>query len=116
MAPCIGFRDGRAFLSIGAPGGTHITLSVAQAISNILDFDMSMLEAVCAPRISATSDVIDVSNRVPEYVTRKLEAMGYRVARSHLGYAFAAVHGVLREGDRLSGGADPQRDGMALLV
>ena len=35
---------------------------------------------------------------------------------SHVGYAFAAVHGVLREDGRLSGGADPQRDGMALLV
>ena len=116
MAPCIAFRDGVPFLSLGAPGGTHITLAIAQVISNLLDFDMSMLEAVCAPRISATSDVIEVSNRVPEFVTSELETMGYRVARSHLSYAFAAVHGVLRTGDRLSGGADPQRDGMALLV
>ncbi len=116
MAPCIGFRGDRPFLSLGAPGGTHITLSIAQVISNLLDFDMSMLEAVCAPRVSATSDVIEVSNRVPEFVTDQVESMGYQVARSHLTYAFAAVHGILRTGDRLSGGADPQRDGMALRV
>ena len=117
MAPCIGFRGDVPFLSVGAPGGTHITLSVAQVISNLLDFGMSMLEAVCAPRVSATSNTIEVSNRVPEYVTGAVEQMGYRVTRSHLSYAFAAVHGVLREGNgRLSGGADPQRDGVALLV
>ena len=116
MAPCIGFRDGKPFLSIGAPGGTHITLSIAQVISNLVDFEMSMLEAVCAPRISAATGAIEVSNRVPEYVTDALEGMGYRVVRSHLGYAFAAVHGILRKDGHLSGGADPQRDGMALLV
>ena len=116
MAPCIGFRGGAPFLTIGAPGGTHITLSIAQVISNLVDFDMSMLEAVCAPRISAATGAIEVSNRVPEYVTDALEGMGYRVVRSHLGYAFAAVHGILRNDGRLSGGADPQRDGMALLV
>ena len=116
MSPCIGFRGDEPFLSIGAPGGTHITLSVAQAISNLLDFDMSMLEAVCAPRISATSDVIEVSNRVPEYVTQVLEEQGYRVRRSHQTYAFAAVHGVMRQDGRLSGGADPQRDGMWLVA
>lgn len=116
MAPCIGFRDGAPFLSIGAPGGTHITLSVAQVISNLLDFEMAMLEAVCAPRISATSDTIEVSNRVPEFVTEEVERMGYRVKRSAQTYAFAAVHGVLRQDGGLSGGADPQRDGMSLVV
>lgn len=116
MAPCIGFRGDVPFLSIGAPGGTHIPLSVSQAISNIVDFRMTMLEAVCAPRISAPTGTVEVSNRIPEYVTDELAAMGYQVARSHLSYAFAAVHGVMRTGDALSGGADPQRDGMALLA
>ncbi len=116
MAPCIGFRDDLPFLTIGAPGGAHIPLSVSQALSNIIDFGMPMLDAVCAPRISAPTGVIEVSNRIPEYVTDVVEAMGYRGTRSHLSYAFAAVHGVMRDGDRLSGGADPQRDGMALLA
>ena len=114
MAPCIGFHGDQPFLSIGAPGGTHIPLSVSQAISNIVDFGMPMLEAVCAPRISAPTGAIEVSNRIPGFVTDAVEAMGYRVTRSHLSYAFAAVHGIMRDGDTLSGGADPQRDGMAL--
>lgn len=116
MAPCLGFRGNEPFLSVGAPGGTHITLAIAQVISNLLDFDMSMLEAVCAPRISAAIGTIEVSNRVPEYVTDAVQQLGYRVKRSHQTYAFAAVHGVLKQGSRLSGGADPQRDGMSLIV
>jgi gamma-glutamyltranspeptidase/glutathione hydrolase len=71
---------------------------------------------VAAPRVSATSDAIDVSNRIPAYVTRELAAMGYPIVRSYLSYAFAAVHGIAIDGDRWSGGADPGHDGMALAV
>ncbi|MBC7800933.1 MAG: gamma-glutamyltransferase family protein [Gemmatimonadaceae bacterium] len=116
MAPSIVFRGDRPYLALGAPGGTQITLAIAQVISNVLDFDMSILEAICAPRACATSDIVDISNRIPRYVSDRLEAMGYAVARSHLSYAFAAVHGIMMADGRLSGAADPQRDGMALLV
>ncbi len=115
MAPTIVFKDDRPVMTLGAPGGTYITLSIAQAIVNVVDFGMTMAEAVAAPRISATSSTIDVSNRVPRYVTDVLEADGYPVARSHLSFAFAAVHGITVDAQgRMAGGADPQRDGMAL--
>ena len=117
MAPTLVFRDGRVCMSIGAPGGTYIPLAIAQAIMNVVDFGMTMQEAVSAPRVSATGDAIAVSNRVPRYVTDELAAQGYPVARSPLSYAFAGVHGIAAGPDgRLAGGADPQRDGMALAV
>jgi len=100
---------------IGAPGGTSILSALVQGISNVIDFGMPILEAVTAPRISVTSDVIDISNRIPRHVQAELEAMGYPVARSSMGYAFAALHALHRTPDgRLSGAADPQRDGMWL--
>jgi len=116
MSPSIVFRDDKPCLIIGAPGGTYISGSVAQGIVNVLDFEMSMLEAVSAPRISVTSDVIDVSNRIPRFVTDEVEAMGYRVQRSYQSYAFAGLHGIKIADGKWSGGADPQRDGMALEV
>lgn len=116
MCPSIVFRDGAPRLVIGAPGGTQIAMGVLQAILNVLDFGMSMSEAVAAPRFSATSDVIDVSNRIPTSVTRELTALGYEVLRSPLSFAFAAVHGIGIAGDRWEGGADPSHDGMALAV
>jgi len=117
MAPTLVFREGRVCMSIGAPGGTYIPLAIAQAIMNVVDFGMTMQEAVSAPRVSATSDTIAVSNRVPRNVTDALVAQGYPVLRSPLSYAFAGVHCIAAGPDgRLTGGADPQRDGMALAV
>ena len=115
-APTIVFKGGRPFIVIGAPGGPYIAPAVAQGISNVLDFGMSMGEAVAAPRIAAVSDSIDVSNRVLRRVTDALEADGYSVKRSPQGYAFAALHAIRIDGGVPQGGADPQRDGMAVLV
>jgi len=116
MSPSIVFKDESPFIAIGAPGGTYIFGSVAQGIVNVVAFGMSMFEAVSAPRISVTSDIIDVSNRIPRFVTSEVEAMGYRIARSYQSYAFAGLHGIKIENGRWFGGADPQRDGMALEV
>ena len=115
-APTIVFRDGTPRIVIGAPGGSYIAPAVAQGISNVIDFGMSMLEAVSAPRIVAVSDSIDVSNRVLRRVTDALAAEGYDVRRSPQSYAFAALHGIEVRDGTPSGGADPQRDGMAVLV
>ena len=115
MAPSIVFEGDRPLIVIGAPGGTYIALALAQGIINMLDFGMSISDAVAAPRISATSDSVDVSNRIPRYVTDAVEATGHKVHRSYLSYAFAGLHGI-HLGARVAGGADPQRDGMALSV
>ncbi len=116
MAPSIVFRDGAPHIVIGAPGGTAIAPSLAQGLVNMLDFDMPIADAVAAPRIAATSDVVGVSNRIPRYVTDKLAARGTRIARSYQSYAFAGLHGIMIADGRMTGGADPQRDGMALAV
>ena len=114
MCPTIVYRDGRPVLTLGAPGGTWITLAVLQVLLNVLDWGMGMQEAISAPRIAATSDAIDISNRIPRSVQREVEAMGYTVRRSALSYAFAGVHGISLFDGVLEGGADPQRDGMVV--
>ncbi len=115
ICPTIVFDRGDPRLVIGAPGGTQIAMGVLQATLNALAFDMPITEAIVAPRFSATSDAIDVSNRIPRRVTDELESRGYRVLRSHLSYGFAAVHGLKRTADGgWDGAADPGHDGMAL--
>ncbi|EHM00321.1 gamma-glutamyltransferase [Acetobacteraceae bacterium AT-5844] len=115
-APTVVFKGDQPHIVIGAPGGSYIAPAVAQGIMNVIDFDMSMLEAVAAPRIVAVSDSIDVANRVPLAVTDALEADGYSIKRNPMSYAFAALHGIRLQDGRLDGGADPQRDGMAMRV
>jgi gamma-glutamyltranspeptidase/glutathione hydrolase len=114
MAPTILFRGEAIAMVIGAPGGTYIVPALAQAISNVVDFGMTMSEAVAAPRIVALSDTIDVANRIPHGITDALRDMGYPVARSYQSYAFGAPHGVMIRDGACFGGADPQRDGMAM--
>ncbi len=71
---------------------------------------------VAAPRVSATSNAIDVCNRIPRFVTRELEARGYEVIRSYLGYTFASVHGLKKVDGTWTGAADPNHDGMPIAV
>ncbi len=116
MAPTMVFDDDKLRIIIGAPGGTWITMGVLQGILNVIDFDMSILEAIVAPRFTANSDIIDVCNRIPRYVTEELESMGYPIARSFLSYTFGGVHAIKLDGGKWAGAADPGRDGMALAV
>ncbi len=116
LCPTIVFRDGAPYVVLGAPGGTQIAMGVTTVLLNVLDHGMSMTEAVSAPRFSATSDAIDVMNRIPRYVTEELEARGYEVIRSPLTFGIAAVHGIRISEGRCDGGADPGHDGVALTV
>ena len=68
------------------------------------------------PRFSSTSDLIDICNRIPDYVVQPLRESGYGVVRSPLTFHFAAVHGIRLDDGVLSGGADPGHDGVALGV
>lgn len=113
MAPAIVYDEGQPVASLGAPGASWIGPAIAQVLINLLDWGMDIQTAISAPRIAATSNAIDISNRIPRAVEKQLQSMGYDVRRSHLSYAFAGVHGVSMFGAQIAGGADPQRDGYA---
>ena len=62
---------------IGAPGGTQITmggLAGADERAGLRDVDVG--RGVGGTVLCATSNPIDVSNRIPRFVTRELEAQG----------------------------------------
>ena len=116
ICPTIAFKGEEPCLVIGAPGGTQIAMGVLQATVNALAFDMPILDAIVAPRISATSNAIDVCNRIPRRTASALEAQGYQIIRSYMSYDFASVHGLKRQDGEWAGGADPNHDGMALRL
>ena len=116
VCPTIAFKDGKPAYVVGAPGGTQIAMGVLHALLNVMDFDMSAVEAVSAARFSSTSNAIDIMNRIPGYVVEPLQADGYEVIRSALGFGIAAVHGIRIDNGVLTGGADPGHDGVALGV
>jgi gamma-glutamyltranspeptidase/glutathione hydrolase len=116
LCPTIVFENDQPRVVLGAPGGTQIAMGVLQTLLNVFDFGMSISDAVAAPRFSATSNVIDVMNRIPEYIVEPLREAGYPVERSPLSYGIAGVHALEVVDGRLRGGADPGLDGVALGV
>ena len=53
MTPTIVTRHGKLLLVIGTPGGSHIPTAILQTVVNLIDYRMSITEAVDAPRIHA---------------------------------------------------------------
>ncbi len=51
LSPTIVTRDGRIFMVLGSPGGSRIITIVAEAIMNVVDYNMTISEAINAPRI-----------------------------------------------------------------
>ncbi len=102
--------------TLGAPGGTYIAMGVLQVILNVVEFGMSAIEAVSAPRFNATSDTLDITNRILRATERDLKARGYPVRRWPVNFHFAGVHAIRIVDGKLDGGADPGRDGMAMAI
>ena len=118
MTPVIIFnQDGSFFAAIGSPGGPKIISYVAQTVIALLDYDLSMQEAINLPRHVTTGKTIELEadTRLSE-LKSKMEAMGHKVIlkRQHSG-----LHGIrlLRDNslEILDGGADPRREGRVLL-
>ncbi len=116
LSPTIVFKDDQPFLVLGAPGATYITMGNLQVMLNVIDFGMSAQEAVLAPRFAATSNLIELSNRILRSAERDLKAQGYPIRRDPLSYTFSWVHAIRVVNGQLDGGADPATDGMAIAV
>jgi gamma-glutamyltranspeptidase/glutathione hydrolase len=116
LCPTIVFEAGAPKIVLGAPGGTQIAMGVLQALLNLIDFGMPVLEAVSAPRFSATSNAIDITNRIPDYTVEPLRQAGYEVIRSPASFGIAAVHAIERTESGWRGAADPGQDGVALGI
>ncbi|MBX9784027.1 MAG: gamma-glutamyltransferase [Chitinophagaceae bacterium] len=81
MSPTIVLKDGKPYLVLGSPGGTTITTQVFQVLVNVLDFNLSLQDAVWNPRFHHQwmPDVVFVEKEFPMDVRTKLKEMGYEV-------------------------------------
>lgn len=83
MTPTIVLQNDQPYLVIGTPGGTTIPTSVLQTIINILDFNLSVSDAVNKPKFHHQwmPDVIFVEEDFPDDIISQLEKMGYKISR-----------------------------------
>ncbi|MDM1552653.1 gamma-glutamyltransferase [Empedobacter falsenii] len=115
MTPSILEKDGKLFMVVGTPGGSTIITSVFQAILNVVDFGMTMQEAVAAPRFHHQwlPDQIDYEpNAISENVRESLKQKGYTLKERK---PYGRVEGILVNSDKTyQAGADPRGDDKAV--
>jgi gamma-glutamyltranspeptidase/glutathione hydrolase len=122
MSPTIVTRDGKPVLIVGSPGGSRIISATLQILLNVLVHEMSLPDAMFAPRIHHQwfPDELLVEARKdtqPEGLVEALRQMGHKVTvvedtgdgRTPFGNV-QAVHVDLTSG-QITGVADPRGDG-----
>ncbi|GAL81310.1 gamma-glutamyltranspeptidase [Algibacter lectus] len=117
MTPTIVEKNGELFMSVGTPGGATIITSVLQTILNVHEFNMTMQEAVNAPRFHHQwlPDEINMEpNSFDKTIIQNLEKLGYSINEKD-SPVIGKVDGILVLDDKtLEGGADYRGDDTAV--
>jgi gamma-glutamyltranspeptidase/glutathione hydrolase len=115
MAPMILMTADRRFAgAIGSPGGNAILAYVGKALVGVVDWELSVADAIALPNLIARgTSYAGEAPRFPAGVLEGLRARGVEV-RSGQGED-SGLHGVFLRRDVLEGGADHRREGVFLV-
>tara|TARA_R110002096_G_scaffold3562_16_gene17577 strand:- start:1668 stop:3359 length:1692 start_codon:yes stop_codon:yes gene_type:complete len=117
MTPTIVEKNGKLYMTLGTPGGSTIITSVLQTILNVHEFDMTMQEAVNAPRFHhqwLPDEIRMEPNLFDRNLIKKLEALGYIINEVD-SPVIGKVDGILVLDDNTyEGGADYRGDDAAV--
>lgn len=112
MTPTLVLKDGKLFMIVGSPGGARIITTVLQVISNVIDHQMHIAEAIQAPRFHM--QWLPDELRIEKYgmtqdVQDNLKKMGYTiVTKSLMGDVNAIV--IDPETRVMYGSGDPRKE------
>jgi gamma-glutamyltranspeptidase/glutathione hydrolase len=126
-SPVIVLKNGKLVLAIGTPGGETIGQTQFQGLVNVLDFGMSIQEAIEAPRFRLDPEpnfykpgakmTVAIERRVPAATIKALEAMGHTVELlPEYTAGVGGMQGILvnQATGTMTAGADPRRAGYAI--
>lgn len=113
MTPVIVFDEDGAFrAAIGSPGGSRIIGYVTQTLIAVIDWDMSMKEAISLPRFLDRNGALEIEAGTDlEALAPQLEQLGHKV---EIRPQMSGLHGILVTQHGLEGAADPRRDGTVI--
>jgi len=119
MSPTILLKDNEPVMVLGTPGGSTIFTSVFQTIVNILDFQMTPLEAASVTRFHhqlLPPDLITQSISRPLYdsTIKALKKRGYRVEPHS--WEFGDVQVIWNNGDTLVPASDSRDRGVSKVI
>ena len=104
--------NGKLVLAVGSPGGSRIIGYVAKTVISVLDWKLDIQEAINLPNFTNRNGGTDLE--ADTELTRlrpTLEARGHTMGIARM---TSGLHGIQVFEDRLEGGADPRREGIAV--
>lgn len=114
IIPALLTKNGEAVMSFGVTGGHFQPAGQLQILSNIVDYGMSIQQAIEHPRMLARGDLFELECTVPETIRAGLRAKGHSptIATNPLG----TCHAIWVDHNRgvFLGGSDGRRDGLAI--
>jgi gamma-glutamyltranspeptidase / glutathione hydrolase len=119
MAPTVVLHDGVPEVALGSAGSNRIRSAILQTLLNVVDGAMPAQEAVERPRVHFEAELVEAEPGVDPAALESLERDGWQVERwQERNLYFGGVQAVARDPGTgaLSGGGDPRRGGVAVLV
>lgn len=117
MTPTIVVHEGELRAVVGTPGGPTITTTVATVIRGMIDYELSLADAIASPRVHHQwkPDQIWTEERIDPAVEKALEGKGHSIRkRSGIGHANCIEVDPKTRGFRAV--ADVERDGGAAVA
>jgi len=115
--PTIILKNQKPWAALGSPGGHTIGQNVPQIVLNLIKFDMTIKDAIAAPKITFVEpDWMYIESGISENVYQDLGSRGQNVRRiKRIGNAHGlrVYYNDNGEIDRYEGSADPRGSGLA---
>ncbi len=106
-------ENGSFYAAIGSPGGSRIIGYVAHTIIALIDWGMSMQEAINLPHVVNRNGATDLEKGTSaEKLVSKLQQLGHKVRLRKLVSGLQGIAKISQEA--LQGGADPRREGVVM--
>ena len=118
MAPSLVVRNGRPRLVVGSAGSVRLRGAILQAVVNVIDHGLPVVEAVTAPRVHLDEPHVHCEGGADPAELDRLEERGYDVVRwrrRNLYFGGVSAVAVGRDG-LLAAAGDPRRGGHGIVV
>ncbi|MDJ0661352.1 MAG: gamma-glutamyltransferase [Crocosphaera sp.] len=119
MSPTMILKEGKPEIVLGSGGSNRIRTALLQVISNLLDFNFSLEEAINQPRIHWENNLFNIEPReqLETIENLQLPPETKTILWQELSMFFGGVHGVRhKENDGLEAIGDTRRSGVGLVV